>query len=58
MVRDNALAAAGLLVPVVGGPSVHPYQPENIWNALSSFYEYPTDVPPDEQHRRSLYTFI
>jgi hypothetical protein len=60
MVRDNALAAAGLLVPAVGGPSAHPYQPENIWNPLNSFYEYPesTDVPPDEHHRRSLYTFI
>jgi hypothetical protein len=60
MVRDNALAAAGLLVPAVGGPSVHPYQPENIWNTLSSFYQYPesADVPPDEHHRRSLYTFI
>jgi hypothetical protein len=60
MVRDNALTAAGLLVPAVGGPSVHPYQPENIWNPLNSFYEYPApaDVPPDEHHRRSLYTFV
>jgi mono/diheme cytochrome c family protein len=60
MVRDNALAAAGLLVPAVGGPSVHPYQPQSIWNPLNSFYEYPeyTDVPPDEHHRRSLYTFV
>jgi Protein of unknown function (DUF1553) len=60
MVRDNALAAAGLLVPVLGGASVHPYQPKNIWNPLNSFYEYPepTDVPPDEHHRGSLYTFV
>ncbi len=41
MVRDNALAASGLLVAKVGGPSVMPYQPESIWNALNSFYQYP-----------------
>ena len=27
MLRDQALAASGLLVPRVGGPSVKPYQP-------------------------------
>ena len=27
MVRDYALAASGLLVPKIGGPSVKPYQP-------------------------------
>jgi hypothetical protein len=32
MVRDNALAASGLLVPAIGGPSVKPYQPEGLWS--------------------------
>jgi uncharacterized protein DUF1553/uncharacterized protein DUF1549/concanavalin A-like lectin/glucanase superfamily protein/cytochrome c len=60
MVRDSALAASGLLVAKVGGPSVRPYQPSGIWNPLNSFYEYPApaDVPEDELHRRTIYTFV
>jgi hypothetical protein len=60
MVRDGALAASGLLVAEVGGPSVKPYQPAGIWNPLNSFYTYPLpeDLPPDELHRRTLYTFV
>lgn len=60
MVRDNALAAAGLLVDKIGGPSVYPHQPEGVWSPLNSFSDYPTpdSLPDDDQHRRSLYTFI
>ena len=60
MVRDGALAASGLLVPKVGGPSVKPYQPEGIWNPLNSFYDYPLpeSLPGDDLHRRTLYTFV
>jgi hypothetical protein len=60
MVRDSALAASGLLVAKVGGPSVKPYQPEGIWNPLNSFYDYPLPdgVPADDLHRRTLYTFV
>ncbi|MCB1454665.1 MAG: DUF1553 domain-containing protein, partial [Rhizobiaceae bacterium] len=36
MIRDNALAVSGLLVPTVGGPSVHPYQPEGLWEELAT----------------------
>ena len=35
MVRDYALAASGLLVPTIGGPSVKPYQPEGIWETVA-----------------------
>ena len=35
MVRDFALASSGLLVPKVGGPSVKPYQPEGVWEAIA-----------------------
>ncbi|MFM7129826.1 MAG: DUF1553 domain-containing protein, partial [bacterium] len=31
MIRDNALAVSGLLVPKTGGPSVKPYQPAGLW---------------------------
>jgi hypothetical protein len=59
-VRDATLAASGLLVRKIGGPSVRPYQPEGIWEAIGSFYPYPkpAEVPPDEHHRRTLYTFV
>jgi hypothetical protein len=60
MVRDNALAASGLLVARVGGESVKPYQPAGIWNPLNSFYAYPppAGAPADDLHRRTLYTFV
>jgi hypothetical protein len=60
MVRDSALRASGLLASQVGGPSVKPYQPEGIWNALNSFYRYPApeELPQDDLHRRTLYTFV
>jgi hypothetical protein len=60
MVRDSALAASGLLATEVGGPSVKPYQPDGIWNNLNSFYQWPNpkDLPPDDLHRRTLYTFV
>jgi hypothetical protein len=59
MVRDQALAASGLLVRRVGGPSVYPYQPANMWDGFNQ-YDYPTPdrVPQDQHHRRSMYSFI
>jgi hypothetical protein len=59
MVRDQALAASGLLVRRIGGPSVYPYQPRNMWDGFNQ-YDYPTPdvVPADAHHRRSMYSFI
>jgi hypothetical protein len=59
-IRDNALAVSGLLVRTIGGPSVHPYQPDGVWVAGVTQYTYPKpeELSPDEQHRRSLYSFI
>jgi hypothetical protein len=59
MVRDQALAASGLLVKRVGGPSVYPYQPANMWDGFN-VYAYPdaAAVPADEHHRRSMYSFV
>jgi hypothetical protein len=60
MVRDYALAASGLLVRTIGGPSVKPYQPENIWETVAMdqsdtrFYQQDHG---DALYRRSLYTF-
>jgi hypothetical protein len=57
MVRDSALAAAGLLTTKVGGPSVKPYQPDGLWKELiMQDMEYVQSKGPD-LYRRSLYTF-
>ncbi len=57
MVRDQALAAAGLLTERLGGPSVKPYQPEGLWKEQSmQDMDYIQSKGPD-LYRRSLYTF-
>jgi hypothetical protein len=55
-VRDQALAASGLLVEQVGGPSVRPYQPPGLWKELTGTEEYVPDHG-EKLYRRSLYTF-
>ena len=55
MVRDQALAASGLLVERIGGPSVRPYQPSGLWQDLNG-QTYKADSGPG-LYRRSLYTF-
>lgn len=57
MIRDNALAASGLLVRQVGGKSVHPYQPAGVWEALAvrNVTKY-VQGTGDDLYRRSLYT--
>jgi hypothetical protein len=58
-VRDQALAVSGLLVEKVGGPSVKPYQPANLWegNLYGNLVKYDEDKG-EGLYRRSLYTFI
>jgi len=57
MIRDQALAASGLLVPRVGGKPVYPYQPGGVWDeATFGKKTYPESTGPG-LHRRSLYTF-
>lgn len=55
-IRDQALAAGGLLVREVGGPSVRPYQPAGLWNELTGGEDYEPGTGAD-LYRRSLYTF-
>jgi hypothetical protein len=55
--RDQALAAGGLLVEKLGGPPVKPYQPPGIWEeATFGTIKYVQDHG-DSLYRRSLYTF-
>jgi hypothetical protein len=59
VIRDNALEASGLLVKKVGGDAVFPYAPDAIWDGVAQgLVIYPTNVPDDQDHRRSMYTFI
>ncbi|GEP42771.1 PSD1 and planctomycete cytochrome C domain-containing protein [Brevifollis gellanilyticus] len=57
LVRDNALAVAGLLVQKIGGPSVKPYQPEKYWENLN----FPTrewqNDSGESLYRRGMYTW-
>ncbi|MBY0588439.1 DUF1553 domain-containing protein [bacterium] len=60
VIRDHSLFVSGLLVERVGGPSVKPYQPPGIWEAVA----YPTSNTANfvrdtgaALYRRSLYSF-
>ncbi|HEV3024127.1 MAG TPA: DUF1553 domain-containing protein, partial [Pirellulales bacterium] len=60
MVRDYALASSGLLVRKLGGPSVRPYQPPGVWEAVAMIGSNTRDYKADSGenlYRRSLYTF-
>lgn len=61
MIRDNVLAASGLLVNKIGGPSVKPYQPEGLWIDLGNFSHKLLHYKQDKGeslYRRTMYTFI
>ena len=55
MIRDNALAASGLMNRKVGGKSIKPYQPEGLWAINNATY-----VPDSGAaiYRRSLYVLV
>ena len=59
-IRDQALAASGLMTCTIGGPPVKPYQPEGIWETIamkeSDTKVYKQDIG-DALYRRSLYTY-
>ncbi|NMH89269.1 PSD1 and planctomycete cytochrome C domain-containing protein [Flavivirga algicola] len=61
MIRDHVLASSSLLNDEIGGPSVRPYQPDNLWAAASSrrglLAQYIQDHG-DKLYRRGIYTFI
>ncbi len=56
-IRDSALAASGLLVRKVGGPSVKPYQPDGYWLFLNFPPRSWAADQGDNQYRRGLYTW-
>jgi hypothetical protein len=60
MLRDVALQSSGLLVNKIGGPSVKPYQPPNVWEQVgiggSDTLVYEQEQG-DALYRRSMYTY-
>ena len=59
MLRDQALAVSGLLVPRLGGPPVKPYQPPGLWEAVAGVNSNTVTYIQDHDEnlrRRSLYT--
>jgi mono/diheme cytochrome c family protein len=61
MIRDHALAASGLLHEQLGGPSVYPDQPPDLYKGVVVDAAYPgtswTNSTGGDLSRRSLYTF-
>jgi hypothetical protein len=60
MLRDVALQSGGLLESKIGGPSVKPYQPPNVWEQIgiggSDTLHYVQDHG-DALYRRSMYSY-
>lgn len=55
-VRDQSLAASGLLVRQIGGPSVMPSQPGGVWKSTYSSEKW-QNATGANRYRRALYTF-
>lgn len=55
MIRDNALATAGLLSLKQSGPAIKPYQPPGLWKKVGgTAIEYVLS-PGDDRYRRGIY---
>jgi hypothetical protein len=57
IVRDLGLAVSGLLSDKIGGPSVHPPQPGDVFAFTQVRREWPTSTG-SERYRRGMYTFF
>lgn len=63
MVRDAALQSSGLLVHRIGGPSVNPYMPVDLWREVSHYGSTPATAQVfvqdhgEKLYRRSMYTY-
>lgn len=61
LIRDQALAVSGLLVPKIGGPSVRPYQPAGLWEEMAFGGNFTAQSYQQDHgealYRRGMYTF-
>ena len=55
MMRDNALAASGLMNYEIGGKSIKPYQPDGLWRINGAKYEQDST---DVIYKRSVYVIV
>ncbi|MEO2034059.1 MAG: PSD1 and planctomycete cytochrome C domain-containing protein [Planctomycetaceae bacterium] len=55
-IRDQSLAASGLLTQKTGGPSVMPPQPAGVWKSTYSALQWEDAIGPN-RFRRALYTY-
>ncbi|RFS21979.1 DUF1553 domain-containing protein [Chitinophaga silvatica] len=55
-IRDQALVISGVFNPSLHGPSVMPYQPDNIWQTVYNGASWST-ATNGNQYRRALYTY-
>jgi mono/diheme cytochrome c family protein len=58
LIRDVELAASGLLVPTIGGPSVHPPQPSGISDLTYAGSAKWVESKGSDRYRRGLYTWF
>src|SRR2546423_3112422 len=62
-IRDAALKVSGLLVERIGGPSVNPYTPGDLWREISHYGSTPATSQTfvqdhgEKLYRRSMYTY-
>jgi hypothetical protein len=62
-IRDSALKISGLLVDRLGGPSMNPYAPGDLWREISHYGSTPATAQTfvqdhgEKLYRRSLYTY-
>ena len=56
MVRDQSLAASGLLSGKMGGPPVMPPQPAGVWQTVYNAKDW-VEAKNEDRYRRALYTF-
>jgi hypothetical protein len=57
VIRDQALAASGLLTAQIGGPSVFPPQPADVGSFTQAQKNWKASVGP-ERYRRGMYTYF
>ncbi len=57
VLRDQALAIAGLLSTRVGGPPVMPPQPAGLWRSTYNTRKW-VDAEGEDRYRRGLYTYL
>jgi hypothetical protein len=58
MIRDNALAVAGLLSKKQFGPPIRPYQPEGVWAKVGGARVEYSVSPGEGKYRRGIYVVL